>query len=79
MGTNICLLAVVLLMGTNICFVIVLGLTSTLVDNFVSSPRKREKRDSRGDKRTGMKVKKQNKNMPSLLLPATRIAGLAQL
>ena len=49
---------------------IVLGLndTSTFVGHFVSSPRKREKRDSRGDerqgleeRRTGMKGKKQKK------------------
>ena len=40
--------------------------TSTFVGHFVSSPRKREKRDSRGDerqgleeRRTGMKGKKQ--------------------
>ena len=71
---------------------IVLGLndTSTFVGHFVSSPRKREKRDSRGDerqgleeRRTGMKGKKQKKlkkqNIPHLPLPATRIAGLTQL
>ena len=54
---------------------IVLGFhdTSTLVGHFVSSPREREKRDSRGDERevqkekcreergTGMKGKKQKK------------------
>ena len=41
---------------------------STLVSHFVSCPREREKRDSRGDeregqgrKRKGMKVKKQTK------------------
>ena len=33
-------------------------------------------REERG---TGMKVKKLNKNIPPLSLPATRIAGLAQL
>ena len=48
---------------------IVLGLNdTTFVGHFVSSPRKREKRDSRGDerqgleeRRTGMKGKKQKK------------------
>ena len=40
---------------------IVLGLndTSTFVGHFVSSPRKREKRDSRGDERLG---RKKNRN-----------------
>ena len=33
----------------------------------------------REERETGMKVKKQNKNITSLPLPATRIAGLAQL
>ena len=58
--------------------------------HFVSSPRdweKRDRRDSRRDERedreergTGVKVKKQKKkNIPLLSLPATRIAGLAQL
>ena len=58
--------------------------------HFVSSPTEREKRDrrdSRGDEREEQK-RKQNrneseteeiKNIPPLLLPITRIAGLAQL
>ena len=65
---------------------IVLGFndTSTLVGHFVLSPREREKRDRRDSRRDerqeqGMKVKKQNKNIPPRPLPATRIAGLAQL
>ena len=37
---------------------------------------KEKDREERG---TGMKVKKQNRNIPPLPLPATRIAGLAQL
>ena len=37
------------------------------------------KERDREERRTGMKVKKQNKNIPPLPLPATRIAGLAQL
>ena len=47
--------------------VLVFNDTSTLVGHFVSSPREREKRDSRGDERdregrgTGMKVEKQKK------------------
>ena len=47
---------------------------------------KRERRDSRGDdregqgRRIGMKVKKQKNNyIPPLPIPATRMAGLAQL
>ena len=60
---------------------------STLVGHFVSSPREREKRDSRGDEREGQE-RKRNRNeseekeeikTPPLPLPATRIAGLAQL
>ena len=72
---------------------IVLGFndTSTLVDHFVSSPREREKRDRRDSRRdekkegreergTGVKVKNpRNKSITPLPLPATRIAGLAQL
>ena len=71
---------------------IVLGFndTSTHEGHFVSSPREREKRDrreSRGDKRgTGKKEEQEwkwrnrrNKNIPPLPLPTTRIAGLAQL
>ena len=44
-------------------FFIVLGFndTSTLVGYFVSSPREREKRDSRGDKREGQ-GRKRNRN-----------------
>ena len=51
-------------------FLIVLGFNdmSTHVGHFLSSPREREKRDSRGNERerkeirgTGMKVKKQKK------------------
>ena len=66
---------------------------STLVGHFVLSPREREKkdtRDSRRDEREGQGRKmnrilawklrnRRNKNIPPLLLPATRIAGLAQL
>ena len=64
---------------------------STLVGHFVSSPRereKRDKRDSRGDEREGhgrkrTRMKSQEteeiKNIHPLPLPATRIAGLAQL
>ena len=61
---------------------------STLVGHFVSSPREREKRDSRGDVREGQ-GRKRNRNesketeeiktFPPLPLPATRIAGLSQL
>ena len=63
---------------------------STLVSHFVLSPRKREKRnrrDSRRDEREGQ-VRKRNRNESEeteeiktfyLPLPATRIAGLAQL
>ena len=47
---------------------------------------KKDRRDSRRDeerdreeRETGMKVKKEDKNVPILLLPATRLAGLAQL
>ena len=72
---------------------IVLGFndTSTLVGHFVSSPREREKsdrRDSRRDEREEQ-GRKRNRNesekteeiktFPSLPLPATRVAGLAQL
>ena len=63
--------------------------TSTFVGHFVSSPREREKSDriveemkerDREERGTGMKVKEQkDKNIPHLPLPATRIAGLAQL
>ena len=55
--------------------------------HFVSSPREREKRDNRGDKREGQGETKMNdneeteeiKNIPLLSLAAARIAGLAQL
>ena len=74
-------------------FFIVLGFndTSALVGHFVSFPRKREKRDRRdssGDKRGGQTRKRNRneseeteeiKNILPLPLPATRIAGLAQL
>ena len=67
--------------------------TSALVGHFVSSPREREKRDrrdSRRDKREeqGRKTNRDESEEteeiktsppPPLLLPATRIAGLAQL
>ena len=70
-------------------FFIVLGFnnTSILVGHFVSSPREREKRDRRGDEREGQ-GRKRNRNESEeteeikhspLTLPATRIAGLAQL
>ena len=60
---------------------------STFVGHFLSSPRGREKRDSRGDKRGGHGRIKENESEetevkpphPPLPLPATRIAGLAQL
>ena len=57
--------------------------------HFVSSPRERENREEiveemkekdREEKGTGIEVKMQkNRNSPPLPLPATRIAGLAQL
>ena len=65
--------------------------TSTLVGHFVSSPREKEKRDtrdSRGDESEGQGRKRTrneseeteyNPPPPPLPLPATRIAGLAQL
>ena len=62
---------------------------STLVGHFVSSPREREKRDRRiskedererkGRKRNWNESKETEENIPSLFLPATRLAGLAQL
>ena len=60
---------------------------STLVGYFVSSTRDREKRDSRGDEGEGQGRKEnewkwrnwRNKNLPLLPLPATKIAGLAQM
>ena len=69
---------------------IVLGFndTSTLVRHFVSSPREKEKREEiveerRGkeEKGTKLKVKKPEeiKTIPPLPLPATMIAGLANL
>ena len=73
-------------------WLIVLGFNnkSTLVGNFVSSPREREKRDGRDskDEREGQGRKKnmneseeteEIKTFPALPLPATRIASLAQL
>ena len=66
--------------------------TSTLVGHFVSSPRvreKRDRRDSRKDEREGQgRKRKRNESEETeeiktsprpLSLPATRIAGLAQL
>ena len=58
--------------------------------HFVLSPREREKRDrrdNRGDQREGQGRKRnrnesketEEKNIPLLSLPATRIAGLAQM
>ena len=67
---------------------IVLGFndTSTLLGHFVSSPRetgKIERRDSRGDEREGQGRKRirneSEETESSLPLPATSIAGLAQL
>ena len=63
---------------------------STLVGDFVSCPKEREKRyrtDSRRDEREEQGRKRnrnesketRNKNIPPLPLPATRTAGLAQL
>ena len=63
---------------------------STLVGHFVSSPREREirdRRDIRGDEREEQgrkrnrneREKTRNKNIPPLPLPASRIAGHAQL
>ena len=64
---------------------------STRVGHFVSSPREREKRDSRysrGDERAGQgrttsrnesEETKEIKIFPPLHLPAKKIAGLAQL
>ena len=74
-------------------FLNVLGFNdmSTLAGYFVSSPRKREKRDrkdSTGDEWDGQERKsdrnesketEKKKNIPPLPLPATRIAALAQL
>ena len=65
--------------------------TSTLVGHFLLSPREREDRDrkdSRGDERQGQGSKRNRneseetgeiKNIRSLPLPATKIAGLVQL
>ena len=63
---------------------------SVLVGHFVSSLREsgeRDRRNSRGDHREGGKKENKNeseeteeiKNIPYLLLPAVRIAGLAPL
>ena len=74
-------------------WLIVLGFndTSTLVGHFVSSSKEREKReerDSRRDERNETEKKeeqewkwriKRNKTISPLPLPATRIAGHAQL
>ena len=59
--------------------------TSTLVGHHVSSPREREKRDSRGVKREGQgRMRNRNESEeteetkhPPLPLPTTRTAGLA--
>ena len=59
---------------------IVLGFNdmSTLVGHFVLSPREREKK--LGEIVEEMKEdRERNRNIPPLPLPATRIAGLAQL
>ena len=65
--------------------------TSALVGHFVSSPREREKRDRRDSRRDEREEQgrkrnmneseknRRNKNFPPLPLPATRIAGIAQL
>ena len=46
------------------------------IEEIVEEKKERDKEE----KRTGMKAKKQkNRNIPPLPLPATRIAGLAQL
>ena len=45
------------------------------IEEIVEEMKERD-REERG---TGMKVKKQNKNIPPLPFPATRTAGLAQL
>ena len=55
--------------------------------HFVSSPREREKRDSRGDEREGQgRRRKMNESeeteevkYPPLPSPAAKVAGLAQL
>ena len=55
--------------------------------HFVSSPKGREKRDSRGDEREGQDRKRNRnereetevKTFPLLPLPATRIASLVKL
>ena len=60
---------------------------STLVGHLCRLPEKGRKETEeiveemkeREENGTGMKVKKQSKNIPPLPLPATRIAGLAQL
>ena len=61
------------------------GLTTCqpLGGHFVSSPREREKRDSRGDEREGQgrkrnrneKKSEEIKTFPPIPLPATRLAG----
>ena len=64
--------------------------TSTLLGQFVSSREreKRDRRDSKRDEREGQERKRDRneseetediKIFPALLLPATKIAGLAQL
>ena len=61
--------------------------TSTLVGHFVPCLREREKRDRRDERQEQGRKRNRNeseeteerKNIPPLPLPATRIAGLAQL
>ena len=60
--------------------------TSTLVGNFMSSPREREKREEeiveemkergRGERRKYDSEEKRNKNISSLSLPAARIENI---
>ena len=50
--------------------------TPTLVGHFVSSPREREKRDSRRDERKEQGRNRKNKNIPPMPLPATRKQAL---
>ena len=74
--------------ASDLCLLIALGFndTSTLLGLFVLSPRERKKRDRRDSRRDegeeqGRKRNRnrRNKNIPTLPLPTTRIAGLAQL
>ena len=69
--------------GQSILIWIVLGFnnSSTLVGHFVLSPREslRDRRDNTGDEREGKGRNRINKNISPLPLPATRIAGFAQM